>query len=116
MSQPLFPQPKHDNDLRNFKAVQFVREFARQQKCTEFAQQKTFHDKELSKTNVEKADETSEIDKMTTEIEQMSAQLTHLEGEVTALQNTLTKLTQRKSKCTIAAVKRILPSEQQRPT
>merc|ERR1712048_613870 len=57
------------------------------------ATEKAFCDKELSETNVKKADKTAEIDKMSTKIDQMSTRSAQLKGEVAALQNALTELT-----------------------
>jgi len=57
------------------------------------ATEKAFCDKELSETNVKKADKTAEIDKMSTKIDQMSTRSAQLKGEIAALQNALTELT-----------------------
>merc|ERR550539_1397874 len=56
------------------------------------ATEKAFCDKELSETNVKKADKTAEIDKLSTKIDQMSTRSAQLKGQVAALQNALTEL------------------------
>merc|ERR1719215_2142981 len=56
------------------------------------ATKKAYCDKELSETNMRKAEKTAEIEKLTTRIDQASAKSAQLKSEVATLQNELAKL------------------------